>query len=201
VTNYITPGPTNNISQYWGPHEGPQADVFTGKGGYEYKFVVYGTATHEQQLSCHDCHMADVATNGGYPDHSFYAQLSVCTKTCHTGATSFDMNGAQTKFYGGAPTQSNMREFQAALNAAGLITRSQPNGLTQAELGDGQWALDQGRSVQGVDADKAGALYNYMLLARGSAKVAHNPKYCRELFWDSMVALTASNPTTLQARP
>jgi hypothetical protein len=201
VTNYITAGATNNISQYWGPHEGPQADVFTGKGGYQYQFVNYGTATHEQQLTCPDCHMPDVQTNGGFPDHSFYAQLSVCAKTCHTGATSFDMNGAQTKFYGAAPTNSNMREFQAALNAAGLITRSQPNGLTNAELGDGQWALDQGRAASNVDADKAGALYNYMLLARGSAKVAHNPKYCRQLFWDSIVALTGSNPTSLQARP
>ena len=63
------------------------------------------------------------------------------------------------------------------------------------------WDLDQGRSVSGVTADKAGALYNYMLLARGSGKVAHNPKYCRQLFWDSMIALTGANPTTLNVRP
>src|SRR5581483_4021931 len=112
VTNYISPGPTNNISQYWGPHEGPQADIFTAKGGYEYKFVNYGTAAHEQQLVCTTCHMAAVTTNGGFPDHSFYPQLAVCTKSCHTGATSFDMNGSMTKFYGAAPAQSNMRELQ-----------------------------------------------------------------------------------------
>lgn len=198
VTNYITA--SNNISQYWGPHEGPQADIFTAKGGYQYP-KVYGTAKHEQALACVDCHMPDNAANGNFPDHSFYPQLAVCTKTCHVGETSFDMNGAQTAFAGAAPTNSNMREFQAALNAAGLITRSVPTGLTPTELGDGQWELDQGRAVSGVPADKAGALYNYMLLARGSAKIVHNPKYCRELFWDSMIALTGNPPTTMNSRP
>ena len=58
-----------------------------------------------------------------------------------------------------------------------------------------------GRNANNVPADKAGALYNYMLLARGGAKVVHNPRYCRQLFWDSMVALTGLPPTTLSARP
>ena len=199
VTNYITA--SNNLSQYWGPHEGPQADIFTAKGGYHFGSNTYGTATHEQKLTCVDCHMPDNATNGNFPDHSFYPQLAVCTKTCHVNETSFDMNGAQTSFAGKAPTNSNLREMQAALNAQGLLRRSDPTGLLPAELGDGQWELDQPRSVSGITADKAGALYNYLLLARGSAKVAHNPKYCKQLFWDSMVALTGSNPTTLNARP
>src|SRR5580658_2155259 len=45
VTNYLTPTGNAITSVYWGPHEGPQADLFTGVGGYEYAGMTYGQAT------------------------------------------------------------------------------------------------------------------------------------------------------------
>ena len=37
VTNYIKGGNDNNInSTTWGPHEGPQTAIYSGKGGYEF---------------------------------------------------------------------------------------------------------------------------------------------------------------------
>ena len=204
VTNYITPT-NNSISQYWGPHEGPQTDVFSAKGGYHFASVVYGTAKHEQSLACVDCHMPDNATNGNFPDHSFYPQLAVCTKSCLVGETSFNINGAQTAFAGKTTTnpvfESYLGELQRLLNTAGLITRSTTTGLTAAELGDGQWSLDTGRTASGVTGDMAGALYNYFLLARGSAKVVHNPKYSRQLMWDSVFALKGAAPNNMPVRP
>ena len=203
VTNYITA--SNNISQYWGPHEGPQADIFTGKGGYHFASNTYGTAKHEQSLTCVDCHMSGNAANGGFPDHSFYPQLAVCTKSCHVGETSFNMNGAQTAFAGATTTlpvfESYLGELQRLLNTEGLLTRTATTGLLASELGDGNWSLDRGRSVSGVTADKAGALYNYFLLARGSAKVVHNPKYSRQLMFDSIVALKGASPNNMSVRP
>lgn len=203
VTNYVTA--SNNISQYWGPHEGPQADVYTGKGGYHFGSNVYGTATHETKLTCTDCHMADSAANGNFPDHSFYPQLSVCTATCHVGEKSFNINSAQTAFAGKTTTnpvfESYLGELERLLNTEGLITRSLTTGLTAAELGDGNFQLDTGRSASGVTADKAGALYNYFLLARGSAKVVHNPKYARQLMWDSVFALKGAAPANMSVRP
>lgn len=201
VTNYVMA--SNNISQYWGPHEGPQADIFTAKGGYHYASKTYGTATHEQKLTCVDCHMPDNAGNGNFPDHSFYPQLAVCTK-CHALAKNFDVGGAMTAFAGKTTVTpaftSYMGQLQSLLNTAGVLTRSDPSGgLTAAELGDGNWALDQGRSKPGVSADVAGALYNYMLLARGSAESVHNPTYSKQLVYDSIVAL-GSTPTGL-SRP
>jgi hypothetical protein len=149
--------------------------------------------------------MPDNAANGNFPDHSFYPQLSVCTVTCHVGAKSFDVGGAQTMFAGKTTTnpafESFLGELERLLNTAGLITRSTTTGLTAAELGDGNFALDVGRAAVGVTADKAGALYNFFLLARGSAKVIHNPGYSRQLLFDSVFALKGAAPNNMPVRP
>ncbi len=199
VTNYIT---ASNVlsSTHWGPHEGPQADVFSGKGGYHYAGLSYGNSTHQQKLVCADCHMPDVAANSGTPNHSFYAQVSACT-SCHAGATSFDIGGGQSQM------QLAITELETALNDAGYLTRSAAApyvALTPGQLGDGNAALDLTRPNNGPDggatvltADQAGAVYNYIIIARGGAGGIHNPKYVRQLVFDSYVAIKGKPPTTL----
>ena len=53
------------------PTRDRQADLFTGAGGYHFKGQSYGQSTHEQKLSCVDCHMVNVTDNSNVPDHSF----------------------------------------------------------------------------------------------------------------------------------
>src|SRR5262249_31925882 len=65
VTNYIRPANNLLSSTFWGPHEGPQADVVSGKGGYHYTGKTYGSSTHLAKLTCVDCHMPSVTNNGG----------------------------------------------------------------------------------------------------------------------------------------
>jgi hypothetical protein len=199
VTNYITA--SNPISTYWGPHEGPQADVFSGVGGYHFgansvcgtNACAYGNSTHQQRLACADCHMPDVATNANVPNHSFYAQVSACTQ-CHAGATTFDISGGRGQM------QAALTELEKALNNAGYLTRatSAPYvALATTEVGDGNWAIDRPRGPNTLTADQAGALYNYIIIARGGAGGIHNPKYVRQLIFDSYVAITGMPPTTL----
>jgi hypothetical protein len=194
VTAYV--GVTNVLSSpNWGPHEGPQADVVTGAGGYQYAGMAYGTSTHQQKLACVDCHMPTVVSNGGAPNHSFYAQISACT-SCHVGAKTFDIGGGQGQ------VKATIFELQKALNDAGYLTRgtAAPYGpLTSAELADGRFELDKTRPASGVTltADQAGAVYNYLLVARGSALGVHNPKYVRQLVFDSYFAIKGQPPTTL----
>ncbi|MDB4998868.1 MAG: hypothetical protein JWM74_6300 [Myxococcaceae bacterium] len=193
VTNYITASNTLT-SANWGPHEGPQSDIFTGKGGYHYAGKTYGTSTHEQKLSCIDCHMPGNAGNDNRADHSFYPQLAACT-SCHAGATSFDIAGAQSE------AVLSLQELQAALNTEGYLTRGAAGSpaLSAAELADKQFALDKTRvGAPALSADRAGALYNYLLIARGGAKGVHNPKYVRQLTYDSIFAIkTPALPITL----
>jgi hypothetical protein len=203
ITHYLSA--TNNVitSVYWGPHEGPQADLFTGVGGYQYAGMTYGEATHEQKLSCVDCHMVPVADNSGVPDHSFTPQLSACLG-CHAGATNFNMNSYETDI------QTLLTEFEVVLSGDGLLTRATAppyTPLTAAQIGDGNWASDltsPGGVVDGglvtLTQDQAGALYNYILVARGGAYGVHNPKYIGEILYDSYKALTGSGPMNF-ARP
>jgi Collagen triple helix repeat (20 copies) len=203
VTNYIL-ADTAITSRTWGPHEGPQADVFSAKGGYQYAGKNYGTSTHQQRLACSDCHMPPVQTaSGTWANHSFYAQLSACT-SCHAGATNFDVSGGQSV------VKAGMFDLQRALNNAGYLTRATVApypALATAELADGLFELDQTRPGGGPDggtshltAPQAGALYNYILVARGGALGVHNPTYVKQLVYDSYLAI-ATVPLTTITRP
>jgi hypothetical protein len=202
VTNFV--GVSNRLtSRYWGPHEGPQSDIFSGKGGYHFANKTYASSTHQEKLVCVDCHMPNVASNSGAPNHSFYPQVSAC-QTCHAGTRTFDVNGGQ------AAVDLTLAELEGALNDAGYITRSESApyaALSASELADGQFKLDAPRPNGAPDGgtpvltqDQAGALYNYLIVARGSARGVHNPKYVRQLLYDSFVAITGQPPKSL-ARP
>jgi hypothetical protein len=205
VTNYIAAvGGTAITSIHWGPHEGPQADVFTAQGGYQYPGQTYGTSTHQVKLTCVDCHMPDVADNQDVPDHTFNPQLSVCASTCHPGATSFDVAGGEST------VKSEMTDLERALNDEGWLTRSSaapyvpltdPDGGS-GEVGDGNWADDTPAPGFTLAAGQAGALYNYLLIAKGGAYGVHNPLYEEELLYDSYEAVVGKPPPTFAtARP
>jgi Cytochrome c552 len=191
VTNYLLPTGNPITSVYWGPHEGPQADIFTGQGGYQYPGMTYGEATHEQKLSCIDCHMVGVADNSGVPDHSFNPQLSACLG-CHAGTTTFNINSFQSD------VQSAMNQFETYFQ--NMLTRSATapyTPLLMTQIGDGNWANDlpiPGSTIGGalMTEAQAGALYNYLLIARGSGYGVHNPKYVAQLLEDSYAALTTA---------
>jgi hypothetical protein len=195
ITNELTA--TNNVitSVFWGPHEGPEGDLFTGVGGYQFSGKTYNESTHEQTLSCVDCHMANVADNSNVPDHSFNPTLAVCM-SCHAGATTFDVNGFQTLI------QGQLTSIETALNAQGLLTRSTGPApypaLTTTQLGDGNWSQDLPvpTAIDGgvaLTENQAGALYNYFLVARGGASGVHNPVYIGQILYDSYFVLTGTN--------
>jgi hypothetical protein len=196
VTRYITSS-TVLTSVYWGPHEGPEADVFSGQGGYQYPGMAYGTSTHQVKLNCVSCHMPDLASNSGVSDHTMVPRVSTC-QSCHLGVTSFDVNGGQSQ------VDLSMSELEAALSTAGFLTRS-PTApylpLQPDELTDKAFATDLARpGGPPLTAAQAGAVYNYMLVARGSAHGVHNPKYVNQLIFDSIVGVTGMPPVSI-ARP
>jgi Collagen triple helix repeat (20 copies) len=204
VTNYIAPVSNKISSGHWGPHEGPQTDVYSGKGGYHYAGQTYGSSTHQTKVTCVDCHMAKDANNGNAANHSYRPQLSVC-QACHVGTPNYDVGGGLSQMKAG------LFELQKALNDASLLTRASTppyDSLSPSQLADGQFALDLAKTDGGADggttvltADQAGALYNYFILARGSATGIHNPKYTRQLIYDSFKAMTGHGPSSVAVRP
>lgn len=190
VTNYVKPTGNSLTSAYWGPHEGPQTDVYSGKGGYHFGANAYGTSTHQLSLTCTDCHMPPVADNQGVPDHSFYPKLTVC-QSCHAGTKTFDVNGGQTTI------KQALFGLEAILNNNGWISRSTAAPyvpLSGSQLTDGAFDTDVAMpGVSGLTGDQAGALYNYFLIARGGALGVHNPKYTQELLYDSWIAAAGAD--------
>jgi hypothetical protein len=202
VTSYLTASGNNITSVHWGPHEGPEGDLFTGAGGYEYSGETYGQSTHEQKLSCVDCHMGNVADNSNVPDHSFIPKLTAC-KSCHATATDFNIGDFQSQI------QQTLTDIETALITAQFLTRSEAAPyvpLVIAQAGDGNWSQDEpipGALFNGalMTQDQAGGLYNYILVARGGASGVHNPKYIAQLLFDSCKSLTGATPTDFKVRP
>ncbi len=201
VTNYISATQNSLTNIYWGPHSGPEADVYSGQGGYHYSGKSYRNSSHGNLSNgCVACHMPAEASNQGAANHSFGVTISACTTAgCHGSATNFNVLGAQTM------VTANLQELRGELNARGWLTRQQSgpfNPLTQVELAGTDFEHDFPMpGVSGLTADQAGALYNYLLLARGAALGVHNPIYTRQLFFDSFQSLTSSAPTTQSVRP
>ncbi len=209
VTAFITPA-NRMSSTRWGPHQGPQADIYSGKGAYHFPGQSYGTSVHTTLANgCVGCHMTPVASNKNVPDHSMIASIAAC-KTCHTTytGTSYDIQSGQST------VRAGLFELQAALNARGLLTRSSAApfvAMSETELRDGAFQLDQPRPQSGVGPDggvadqvlsatDAGALYNYLLLARGRDFGVHNPTYTKQLLWDSIRQIKGTTPTFMSAR-
>jgi hypothetical protein len=202
IASYVKPVGNAITSVHWGPHEGPQADLFTGIGAYQYAGQTYAQSTHEQKLSCVDCHMVPVADNSDVPDHSFNPSLASC-QGCHAGTTTFDINGFQSQI------QSALTQIETWFNTQGFLTRASAAPyapLTMAQLGDGNWdedspvpgaALDSGLLTQ----DQAGALYDYILVAKGGASGVHNPVYIAQILYDSYSALTGAALAAFPQRP
>jgi hypothetical protein len=180
VTNYVLA--TNNIgSAYWGPHEGPAADVYSGAGGYQYD-KSYGNSSHQNfSDGCVHCHMPSGDTNQGVGNHSFYAQLSVCNE-CHANPPNFDIVGGQSK------VKVWLQRLRVSLNDLQLLSLDGTSALDAPTLAKDDFAADQARIKTGVPGDVAGALYNYFVIARASALGVHNPRYVGQLLYDSIEA-------------
>jgi hypothetical protein len=128
-------------------------------------------------------------------------------KACHTQYTGsdFDVQGGRSL------VKKALSELEVALNDAGLLTRSEAApfaSLGEDALGDGQFHLDLtrpgsavGGGNQSLDAPTAGALYNYLIVARSKDLGVHNPTYTKQLLWDSIRQLKGVDPTSLPARP
>ncbi len=184
ITNYILE-PTSVTSTSWGPHNGPHADIYTGKGGYPFPGKTYGISTHTGfSNGCITCHMPAVTENLGVPDHSFYPQLEVCTASCHRNETSFDVMAGQSN------VKTRLRNLRTILNTAGYLTQDGSTALTQAQIDGDDFDLDKAKpQTVAVAKDTAGALYNYFIIARGSAFGVHNPRYTNQLLFDSIERL------------
>lgn len=200
VSFFITSSNTITNTR-WGPHDGPQTDVYSGKGGYHFAGRSYANSQHITITNaCVGCHMQPVAANNDVPDHTMKPSLALCKSTCHSQYTGNDYNIDN----GRTIVTTLLLELQDLLNARGYLTRSSSapyNPLEADELQDRQFHLDAARPNNTLSADDAGALYNYLIIARSKDLGVHNPRYTKLLLWDSIFHLKGMEPTSMITRP
>jgi hypothetical protein len=147
-------------STHWGPHHGPQAEFILGVGGAG---DVQGTpAPHYTKVTdtCEGCHMGGEAV-----DHTLVPSVDFC-KQCHADATDFNMNGSVDAL------DKKTADLQVKLTAAGLLDKT-------------------GAPVVGTyPAAKAGALWNYLLVAvEDKSHGVHNMPYAEALIDSALAAM------------
>ena len=99
-----------------------------------------------------------------------------------------------------------LRSLRTKLNSMLLLSRDGINPLTSSQLSDSDFRLDETLPEKAANAlppaslppgsvtqprppvlgPTAGALYNYLVMARGSGLGVHNPKYTKQVLYDSI---------------
>lgn len=168
------------LSGHWGPHYGPQTDMYWGSNGYEYAGYTYDRTKHPAILDdgCLDCHFKPLNPYM-ISGHSFNMEFVVDGDTlrstngcvgCHGELDDFNLNGVQDRVH------VLMQSLENRLIAAGLID-------------------SDGHPLDGVitSQDSAGAVWNYLIVEEDRSVGIHNAKYITDLL-DSAIEFIKTGP-------
>ncbi len=172
------------ISNRFGPHHGPQADLLIGTGGYEFDGEDYGSTLHasEENLAngCIGCHMGNPEAHDGYMigGHSFNMvdeesgeNLAGVCEGCH------DMDEVEGFDYDGRQSQ-----VDSLLDTLGTL-------LYEYGIVDDEFVA---LTDTVADGDAAGALYNFVLVEEDRSHGIHNPQYITDLLETSIAYMESA---------
>ncbi len=183
----------DNLSPYYGPHNGPQADMLLAKNAVTFGLSL-PTSPHlaATENSCADCHMYagkvdannDVILVGSHTfsmkDPNGVDNVAACF-TCHGN---FGTKFSDKKFYvnGNADLDQNGTAEGLQIEIQGLLDRLAkllpPVGSTDVSVTDSSITLVQ-----------AQAAYNYLLVLKDRSLGVHNPAYAYSLLAASIQQL------------
>ena len=209
----VVPTPANRVSAYFGPHHGPEADMFLGVNAYEYPGKTYTNSVHTDVIvdSRVSCHLA--LPEGRYSlspkvgGHSFYLKgevhgseklnLAACA-SCHDGIKQegefFDIK--QVDYDNDGTVETVQGEVEGLLH---LIVNEDGTGVLQtvnppAFKADGTWNRTQSEELR--SADVIGAIYNYKFVEEDRSNGIHNTNYTIQVLYDTISALDSSFDTS-----
>ncbi len=175
---------------YFGPHEGPQTDMFWGQNGYTFgDSSLNGLTTHTQLTdACVTCHMASdtldpnaAMTLGGHtwkmtgPDaKGDTTDNTTACQTCHGPITNFNQIPAPYDYAGianGGPIPGVQTEVKALLGKLATAIQS-------TALGDSLFNGTISKSgASQLTSDQLGAYWDYLLVSKDGSYGVHNAKY------------------------
>ncbi|HUA37663.1 MAG TPA: hypothetical protein VMA35_04600 [Candidatus Sulfopaludibacter sp.] len=184
--NASTYASTTKGSAYFGPHEGPQADMLEGVNGFTYGLAIPSSA-HASAVTntCVACHMQTIASSdpaylhaGGHTFENSYngEDLIAACQQCHGSITSFDF--PVEDFSGSGTVQGVQTQIQSLLNE--LSTLLPPVGTVKSSLSiSSSWTQPQ-----------LEAAYNWLFVNNDGSLGVHNTAYASGLLKASIANLT-----------
>ncbi|MHB1687965.1 MAG: T9SS type A sorting domain-containing protein [Ignavibacteriaceae bacterium] len=183
---------------YFGPHEGPQTDMFFGENGYQFgDSSIAGLNTHVHLSdACVTCHMSTdtvdaKATNllgghtwkmSGTDSAGVATDNTTACQSCHGPITDFDEIPAPYDYAGianGGPIPGVQTEVKALLTKlASLLPDSVIANPSSPTVG------------KGLSQTQLGALYDYIFVSKDRSMGIHNAKYTFALLTRAIGTLT-----------
>jgi len=208
----------DSVRSYWGPHHGPEADLFTGNSAYEYPSKNYSNSAHTTVIkdSCVTCHMAlpegRYSASSELGGHSFSivgevheaekANLSACIG-CHSGlkqASGSDYYDYKVKDYDTDGVLEPVQEEVEGLLE--LLVSSDNSGILQNLAlplfkADGSFNTIRENSTE-RPIEEIAALFNYKLILEDRSHGIHNVNYTVQVLYDTIEALDPDFDTSLR---
>ena len=209
--------PADKVSSRFGPHHGPQGDVFNGTGAFEFPGKVYASSTHKLELenACIDCHMAlpdgRYGQNASIGGHSFGMGADV------HGSEKINLAACAGCHEGIKMTKSGLYDYMATadFDHDGTVEVAQEEilGLFELLVNDGNTGLLQTMdppffkadgSWNAIKADanvvrtalQLGAKYNYTMFAVEDRSMGmHNYTYAVQVLMDTVASMDPSFST------
>jgi len=161
----------------YGPHHGPQGNMFAGSGGYEVEGSLgYNSSLHTELVEdgCVTCHMADAygVLAGGHTMGVAYSQY---------GSTSINEAGCVACHEG---ENINEKVEETAADIEVLMADLRGLLIEQGVLDSSNYA------IPGVmTSNQAGAILNYKMVLEDRSGGSHNFKYAKALLTNSIESL------------
>ena len=178
VTSSVAAG----YKSHFGPHNGPETDMFWGQNGYQFgDNTITGINTHTQLSdACVTCHMASdtldkKATNllGGHtwkmsgPDSTgAVVDNTTACQSCHGPITDFDQVQAPYDYAGLGYTAGVQTEVDSLMSK---LASKLPDSLIAGNISTS--------GAKTLTKDQVGAYWDYLLIQKDGSHGVHNAKY------------------------
>ncbi len=194
-----------NVAPYYGfkdrfgPHHGPQADMYLGQNAYQYgNNSLTGLMTHGSVPdACVTCHMANIGT-GNSPSHQWsmidttggtpHDLVGGCVN-CHGNITSFDDIKASSDWDGNGVVEGVQTEVQGMLNELAALLPKDSTGAVVSRTSDSLLVKGQPSIIKGI--------YTYYFVSEDKSMGVHNAKYTVALLQAALKDLGSVVPVEL----
>ncbi|HEY9167675.1 MAG TPA: T9SS type A sorting domain-containing protein [Candidatus Kryptonia bacterium] len=194
VTSTVAAG----YKSHFGPHNGPQTDMFWGQNGYQFgDNSITGLNTHTQVSdACVTCHMSSVGVDpkavnmlGGHtwkmsgPDSTgAMVDNTTACQSCHGPITDFDQIPAPYD-YAGIAGSGQVPGVQTEVDSLmSKLGSKLPDSLVAGTISTS--------GAKKLTKDQLGAYWNYMLVLKDGSHGVHNAKYTFALLTRALGLLT-----------